>query len=245
MLPASECGMAELRPIWPRYPALRARLDEALRPVDLADRVEHRERRLVARALGDLGLGGTDARVALQEPVREVPPAHALADERDLGCGLDRHLRLDPLRDADTVAPESSTERGTAMAEDPRVAVLVGADRPCDAEVGERLRENRLRPRVARVLEVVLHAVERRLGLGVLDLEPRNDEGARAVRGEDEGDRPLGRDEREARVVEDVVRIEEHDPRDALALGRASSASHRARCSSGVIASEVSMAPGA
>ena len=131
------------------------------------------------------------------------------------------------------------------MAEDPRVAVLVGADRPCDAEVGQRLREQSFRPRVAWVLEVMLHAVERRLGLGVLDLEPWNDEGARAVRGEDEGDRPLGRDEREARVVEDVVRIEEHDPRDALALGRSEQPVAPRSMPSGVIASEVSMAPGA
>ena len=44
--------------------------------------------------------------------MREVRPAHALADERDLGIGLDRHLRLDPLGDADDRRPESSDNVG-------------------------------------------------------------------------------------------------------------------------------------
>ena len=66
--------------------------------------------------------------------------------------------------------------------------------------------------RVARVLEVVLDPIERRLGLGVLDLEPRHDERARAVGAQDECDGALGRHEGESGVVEDVVGVEEHDP---------------------------------
>jgi hypothetical protein len=68
------------------------------------------------------------------------------------------------------------------------------------------------------VLEIVLDAVERRFRLRVLDLQPRDDESPRPVGSEDERDRPLGGHEREADVVEDVVRVEEHDAREALAL---------------------------
>ena len=64
--------MAAFRPIWPRYPRVRPARDEALRLVDLADGVEHRERRLVARALRHLGLGRAHPRISLQEAVREV-----------------------------------------------------------------------------------------------------------------------------------------------------------------------------
>ena len=205
--------MRRVPPDLPAISGARAAREEALPAVDLADRVQHRERRLVARALGDLGLRGADPRVALEQPVREVPPAHALADERDLGLGLHRHLRArSARRRGRRVAPESSRERRPAVAEDPGVAVLIRADRPGEPSVGERSREHVLGRRVARVLEVVLDPVDRRPGLGVLDLEPGNHERSRSVRAEDERDRPLGRDEREAGVVEDVVRVEEHDP---------------------------------
>ena len=112
-----------------------------------------------------------------------------------------------PTRTTDT--PASSESVG------PRVAVLVGADRPRDAEVGKHPCEHGLGTRVARVLEVVIDAIERRARLGMLELEPRDDECTRAVPAEDERDRPLGRDEREPGVVEDVVRVEEHDARQA------------------------------
>jgi hypothetical protein len=58
----------------------------------------------------------------------------------------------------------------------------------------------------------VLHAVEHRLRLGVLNLEARHDEGALPVRVHDERDRPLRRGERKAGVVEDVVRVEQDEP---------------------------------
>ena len=46
-------------------------------------------------------------------------------------------------------------------------------------------------------------------------------------------------DEREAGVVEDVVRVEEHDAREARRRACSRRASQRARCSSGVIAIDV------
>ena len=109
------------------------------------------------------------------------------------------------------MAPESSESVWTAVAEDPGVAVLVRADRSGEACVGERLREGILGWRVARILEVVLDPIDRRPGLRVLDLEPGNHQRSRSVRAEDEGDRPLGRRKCEARVVEDVVGVEQND----------------------------------
>ena len=147
----------------------------------------------------------------------EVPPAAALADEPDLGLGLDRHLLLDLLDDPDDARAGELGQRRAAVAEDPRVAVLVGADRPGHAQLGQRPLERRLGARLAGVLEVVLDPVEHRLRLRVLDLEPGDDERALPVRAEDERDRPLGRRERESRVVEDVVGVEEDDPAQVLA----------------------------
>ena len=77
------------------------------------------------------------------------------------------------------------------------------------------VREDVVGAGIARVLEVVLDAVERRARLRVLHFEARDDERACPVPGEDEGDRPLRRHEGEARVVEDVRRVEEHDTRQA------------------------------
>ena len=64
----------------------------------------------------------------------------------------------------------------------------------------------------------MLDAVERRVALRMLDLEARDDERPLSVGVQDEGDRPLRRDEGEARVVEDVVRVEEDDARQPLAV---------------------------
>ena len=148
----------------------------------------------------------------------EVAPADALPDQRDLRLRLDRHLRLDLLDDADDLRARELREGRPAVAEDPRVAVLVGADRSREAHVGEGRSEDVVGAGIARVLEVVLDAVERRARLRVLHLEARDDEGPCAVPGEDACDRPLGRHEGEARVVEDVGRVEEHDTRQAGCL---------------------------
>ena len=171
--------------------------------------------------------------------MREVAPAHALADERHLGVRLDRHLRLDLLDDANDGGARELRERRPAVPEDPRVAVLVCTDRPGEAQLGRASSRGRLGTGVARILEVVLDPVERRLRLCVLDLEPGNDERARPVGAEDECDRPLRRHEGEAGVVEDVVRVEEDDAGEPAACACSRSASQRARCSSGVIAIDV------
>ena len=148
----------------------------------------------------------------------EVPPADALTDERDLGIGLHRHLPLDLFDDADDGGAGELGKRRAAVAEDPGVAVVVRADRSGEPGIGERPREGILGRRVARILEVVLDAIDRRPRLRVLDLEPGNHERSRSVRAEDEGDRPLGRRKCEARVVEDVVGVEQDDTDEACRL---------------------------
>ena len=60
--------------------------------------------------------------------------------------------------------------------------------------------------------------VERRLRLGMLDLEPRHDQRSGPVRAQNERDGALRRHEGEPGVVEDVVRVEEHDSREACPL---------------------------
>ena len=150
--------------------------------------------------------------------MRKVPPAHALADERDLRLGLHRQLALDLLDDAYDRRPRERGECRPPVAEDPGVAVLIRADRAGEPGVGERSRERVLGRRVARVLEVVLDPVDRRPRLGVLHLEPGHHECSQSVGADDERDRSLGRREREAGVVEDVVRVEEHDPGETRCL---------------------------
>ena len=54
----------------------------------------------VAGVHAHLGLGRADTGVALQQPVRQVAPFHALADQRDLGGALDCHKILDEAADA-------------------------------------------------------------------------------------------------------------------------------------------------
>ncbi len=195
-------------------PGARAAEEEALPAVDLADRVQHRERRLVARALGDLGLRRADARVALKHPLREVSPAHALADEGDLRVGLHCHLPLDLFDDADDGGAGELGERRTSVAEDPGVAVVVGADRGRRACGGECPRERVLGPRVARVLEVVLDPVDRRIrsACSTSSLEPPAS-GFRPSRGR--GRSGARSAQMRACLVADVVRIEQDDTGEA------------------------------
>ena len=66
--------------------------------------------------------------------------------------------------------------------------------------------------------------VDTRVRLCVLPLEPRDEHPAFAFGVQHEGDRTLGRRERKAGVVEDVVRVEEHCPGQlvfAQVLGKA------------------------
>src|SRR3954452_4751370 len=73
---------------------------------------------------------------------------------------------------------------------------------------------------LARVLVVVRDLGHRGVRARMLELEPRHEHPAAAVGGERERDRTLGRDEVEAGVVVDVVRLEEHGAGEAALLQR-------------------------
>ena len=153
----------------------RAARVRVLAAVERAERLEHRRRRLVRGALRHLRLRQADARVLLEEPVREVPPLRALADERELGLRLHGHLRLDERDDADDLAARQLGQRRALVAEDPRIAVLVGADLAADRHGGEQVGQRRLGTRIARVLVVVGDALDAGRSARVLHLEPRHE----------------------------------------------------------------------
>ena len=189
---------------------VRAADDRVLAAVERPERLEHRRRRLVRRALRHFRLREADPRVLLQEPVREIPPLRALADEGELGLRLHGHLRLDEGNDADDLAARQLGQRRALVAEDPRIAVLVGADLAGNAHGGERIGQRMLRSRIARVLVVMGDALDAGRAARVLHLQAWHEHRPLALGRDRERDRPLGGNEREPGVVEDVVRIEEH-----------------------------------
>ena len=107
-------------------------------------------------------------------------------------------------------------ERRPLVAEDPRVAVLVGADRADDPEVGQDAGEDRHRVLVSRVLGVRLDARKGRFRVRALDLELRHEHGRLAAGALRIHDGPLVREEPETREVLDVVGAEEDVARQAL-----------------------------
>ena len=114
----------------------------------------------MARAETRLGLGRARSGVLLQQAVSVRAPAPALADQRDLVRALARQHALDRIAERGDGRPGHLAERGPRVAEDPRIAVLIGADRVPDPEIGEDPRENRHRMLGARVLRVRLDPLE-------------------------------------------------------------------------------------
>ena len=136
-------------------------------------------------------------------------PAGALADQLDLALALPRHHALDHGGERLDPGAGDLAQRRPLVAEDAGVAVLVGADRVADPEVREHPRENPHRMLDSRVLGVGLDALEGRLGAHPLDLELGDEHDRLAGGALGEHDRPLGREEAEAREVLDVVLVEE------------------------------------
>ena len=97
-----------------------------------------------------------------------------------------------------------------AVAEHPRVSVVVGAKATTDAERLEQLAQRFHRMSLAGVLVVVRDLGDGGVRLRVLELEPRHEHPAASVGRERERDRPLRRNEEEAGVVVDVLRVEQH-----------------------------------
>ena len=183
--------------------------------VAVPDRLEERERRLVSGAQARLRLRRARPRVLLQEAMRVLAPSRALPDQRDLDLALARHHRLDGCCERDDGRARDLAERRPLVAEDPGVAVLVGADPAADPEALEHPGEEAHRMLRAGVLGVRLDD-ERRLGPDPLDLELRDEHGHLAGRALREDDGPLGGEEPEVREVPDVVLVEEDVPGEPL-----------------------------
>ena len=108
-------------------------------------------------------------------------------------------------------------QRRALVAEDSGIAVLVGADRSADPEVGQHARENLHRVLDPRVLRIRLDVLELGLGAHALDFELRHEHRQLPARTLGEDDGALGREEAEAREVADVVLVEEDIAGEALA----------------------------
>ena len=155
------------------------------------------------------------SRVALEQHVREVSPLGALADQFDLGRALDRQLVL---HEAGDLLRRSADELGqgrAAIAEHPRIPVLVCPERLAHTHLLEQSPKRLHGMGLRRVLGVVGNVVDARVRLRVLALEARHEHSSLSLRVENEGDRPLRRREGEACVVEDVVGVEEHGAGEA------------------------------
>src|SRR5581483_108924 len=117
-----------------------------------AEALQHRQCRLVSGAEADRSLGRTRARVLLQQAVSVLAPARALADELDLAVALPHPHRLDRRGHRRDAGAGHLAERRALVAEDARVAVLVGADPAGNPHVREHAREDPHRVLDTRVL---------------------------------------------------------------------------------------------
>jgi len=142
-------------------------------------------------------------------------PARALPDQLHLELALAGDQALDERRDRLDAAARDLGERRTGVAEDARVAVLVGADRAADPDVGEHAAKDEHRVLAPRVLGVGLDPLEGGLRADALDLELGDEDHRVAGGAEREDDRPLGGEEPEVREVADVVLVEEDAAREA------------------------------
>ena len=145
--------------------------------------------------------------------LREIPPLRALADQGELGLRLHGHLRLDESDDTDDLGTRQLGQRRALVAEDPGIAVLVGSDLAANTHGGERIGQRMLSARIARVLVVMGDALDAGRPARVLHLEARHEQRLLALGRDGERHRPLGGNEGEPAVVEDVVRVEEHGAR--------------------------------
>ena len=201
--------------------AVGGRLLAAVRAVE---RLQHRERRLVSRPQARLGLGRSGPRVLLQQAVGVLAPARALADQADLGLALAHHHALDERRERENGLPRDLAQRRALVAEDARIAVLVGAGGAGDPELPQHAGQDPQRMLDPRVLRVRLDPLEGGLRAHPLDLELGHEGGEVAGRVADDGDRPLGREEVEAGEVADVVVAEEREAGQLVARAGARAA---------------------
>ena len=169
------------------------------------------------RPQAGLGFGRSGPRVLLQKTVRVLTPSGALSDQAKLGLALAHHQTLDERCERKDGVPADLAQRRPLVAEDARVAVLIGAGRPRDAHVEEHPSQDDHRVLDPRVLGVGLDSFELGLGAHTFDLELGDEDGhvPRGVR--DERDGALRREKAEAREVLDVGLVEEHVARELQA----------------------------
>ena len=154
----------------------------------------------------------------------EVAPLRALADQLDFGGALDSHLIFDERRDLLRCRARELCQRRSSIAEHPGIPVLVGSERVLHAHLGQQAAQRFHWMRLRRVLRVIRDVVDARIRLRVFAFKAGHQHAALALGTQDERDRALGGREREAGVVEDVVRVEEDGPGEpvlAQVLGQA------------------------
>jgi hypothetical protein len=142
-------------------------------------------------------------------------PTAALPEQFHLGRALAREHRLDLRGDVDDLGAGHFTEFRADVTEDPGVAVVVGRDRPTQAEVGGDAGQNPHRVLETGVLRVGLDALEVRFGPCAFELELGDEDYVIAFRVLEIHGRTLGRQEPESGEVGDVGRVTNHVARGA------------------------------
>ena len=192
MLWATACAHELLSPIWPRYPA-DTPSDEACWPAyagpsasSMASVASWPARRLASASVAPGRVYSCRSRCACSHHLR------ALADQRDLGLALAHHQALDERRERNDGLPGDLAQRRPLVAEDARIAVLVGAGAAGDPHVQQHARQDEHRMLGARVLRVGLDPLELGLGANPFDLE-LGDEDGHLARGVARRTRPAAR----------------------------------------------------
>ena len=156
-----------------------------------------------------LGLSHTGTGILLEQSVRMRAPAPALADKRDLTHALARHHGLDDVAEQSDRGACRVAQRGPLVAQDAGIAVLVGADRVPDSEVGQEAREDRHGMFGPRILRIGLDPRKAGFGACAFHLEFRHEHGGLAAGAFGVDHRPLVRKEPEAGEVLDIRGVEE------------------------------------
>ena len=131
-----------------------------LAAVGAVESLQQRQRRLVSGPEAGLRFRRPRPRVLLQQAVRVLAPACALADQLDLGLALPHHHALDERRERSHGLPGGLAQRGALVAEDPWIAVLVGPRRAGDPELAQHAGEEAERVLRARILRIGLDELE-------------------------------------------------------------------------------------
>ena len=148
--------------------------------------------------------------------MRVGAPLSALPDQGDLGLALANHQALDERRQPHHRLPGDLAQRRPLVAEDPRIAVLVGPGGR-HSHVAQYPRQQQHRVLEPRILGIGLDPLELGLGADALDLELGHEDRQLAGPVPDHRHRALGREEPESREVANVVLAEQHPPRQTLA----------------------------